>query len=89
MHFPFHATTFSRFFVAFLYKLRIRLCIPSAHKYVFGALDAYPSTVSVIAGFPSQILEKIFCIFLTKPLDNISFMLYIVDTKKKGMIPMK
>ena len=37
----------------------------------------------------APILEKIFCIFLTKPLDNISFMLYIVDTKKKGMIPMK
>lgn len=39
--------------------------------------------------FSVEDIRKTFCIFLTKPLDNISFMLYIVDTKKKGMIPMK
>lgn len=89
MHFPFHATTFLRFFLRFLYNLRSLLCISSVQTYAHSAVDEYPSCVSVIASFPSTSAKKIFCIFLTKPLDRFSFLLYIVDTKKKGMIPMK
>ena len=89
MHFPFHATTFLRFFLRFLYNLRSFLCISSAQTYAHSAADEYPSYASVIAIFPSIRDKKYFCIFLTKPLDRFSFLLYIVDTKKKGMIPMK
>lgn len=89
MQFPFHATTFLPFFSRFLYKLRNYMCMPGVQTYLLSAVDEFPSHHSVIASLPSFYIQKYFCIFLTKLLDSFPFMLYIVDTKKKGMIPMK
>ena len=81
--------TFSQFLWRFLYKLRKGLFSSKGHSYAPEAPDEFPSSSPVIASFLSRGPKKYFYIFLTKPLDSFSFMLYIVDTKKKGMIPMK
>ena len=73
----------------FLSKLRSNLYICGEHLCLRQSIDEFLAGVSVIEGNLSQNVQKDFCTFSLKPIDKIAVSLYIVDTKKKGVIPVK
>lgn len=82
-------TTFCREFGRFLWKMCRYLCSHWEQMCACCGTGEIPARLAVIAGIHSQFIFKNICAFFIKPIDKSVELLYIVDTNKKGVIPVK